>query len=195
MKIVAITGSIGCGKTYLSNIIKKLGFSVYNPDEWVRDLYKKDNFLKIIQREFPQSFDEKGIFHKRNLRNMVFNDNELLKKLENIIHPFLKKKFKQIIHKYAKKNEFLFIDVALLYEMNWNKYCDFTIVADVDDELQMKRVIQRDHITQEDFMKIIKIQMDKKETKKNADFIIDTGLTYGINKAQLIKFIQEVRFL
>ena len=41
MRIIGITGSIGCGKTYLANIIKSLGYSIYNPDFWVRDLYKR----------------------------------------------------------------------------------------------------------------------------------------------------------
>ena len=102
MKIVGITGSIGCGKTYLANIIKKLGFSVYNPDFWVRDLYRKKDFLQVIAREFPQTF-ENGVFNKRKLRTLVFDDNKQLKKLESLIHPFLGKKLKKIIKSQETK--------------------------------------------------------------------------------------------
>ena len=118
MKIVGITGSIGCGKTYLANIVKKLGFAVYNPDEWVRGLYKKKEVLSCVRNEFPEVFDENGVFYKRKLRNIVFNDRLKLKKLELIFHPLLKKKLKKIIHKYAENEDILFLYVALLYEMN-----------------------------------------------------------------------------
>ncbi|MEE6206588.1 MAG: dephospho-CoA kinase [Alphaproteobacteria bacterium] len=192
MIIVGITGSIGCGKTYLANIIRSLGFATYNPDHWVRDLYRKAEFLKVIQKEFPSTFDEQGIFNKRMLRNIVFNDNKQLKHLESLIHPFLKRKLKQIIHTKALKDEILFLDVALLFEMHWDKYCDFIIDADVTDNIQMQRVIERDHITEEDFKKIISVQSSKDFKKYKSDYVIDTALPYGINKMQLIKFIQEV---
>lgn len=191
MKIIGITGSIGCGKTYLANIIKKLGFSVYNPDEWVRDLYKKADFLAVIRQEFPQVF-ENNVFNKRKLRNIVFDDNKQLKKLENIIHPFINKKLKRIIHKFAQTEDILFLDVALLYEGNWDIYCDYVIVADVDDKVQMQRVMERDHISAEDFKKIIAVQNEKENTKERADYVIDTGLREGINKVQLIRFISEI---
>ena len=192
MIIVGITGSIGCGKTYLANIIRSLGFSTYNPDFWVRDLYKKADFLKVIKREFPAAFDEQGIFNKRKLRNIVFNDKKQLKHLESLIHPFLNKTLKKIIRKKALTNDVLFIDVALLFEMHWDKYCDFIITADVADDIQMRRVMERDHITEEDFKKIISVQTSKDFKKYKSDFVIDTALPYGINKVQLIKFIQEV---
>ena len=89
MIVVGITGSIGCGKTYLANMISDLGYSVYNPDKWVGELYKNSDFLNIIKQNFPMTF-ENGIFNKRSLRNLVFNDKSQLQKLENIIHPFLK---------------------------------------------------------------------------------------------------------
>lgn len=192
MKIIGITGSIGCGKTYLANILKSMGYSVYNPDLWVRNFYKNNNFLNIIKQNFPAVFDADGIFNKKKLRNMVFNDNKQLKKLESIIHPFLKIKLKKLINKYAGCSDFLFLDVALLLEMGWDKYCDFIIVADVDEEIQIKRVMERDGINRDDVEKIIAIQSDKMIKYSAADYIINTALPEGINKIQLIKFIKEI---
>ena len=192
MKIVGITGSIGCGKTYLANIVKKLGFAVYNPDDWVRNMYKKKFFLSLVKNEFPQCFNNNDVLDKRKLRNIVFENKNKLKKLENIFHPFLKNKLKKIIKKHAIDTDIIFLDVALLYEMNWDIYCDYIIAADIDDDTQMQRVMKRDNITKEDFEKIIKVQNNKKDTKEKADFIINTGFTYGINKVQLIRFIEEV---
>ena len=191
MKIVGITGSIGCGKTYLANIIKKLGFSVYNPDFWVRDLYQKKDFLQVIAREFPQTF-ENGVFNKRKLRTLVFDDNKQLKKLESLIHPFLGKKLKKIINKNARYEDVLFLDVALLLEFGWDKYCDYIIVADVYDEIQKQRVMKRDHISEADFNKIVAVQMDKNLKRAFADVVIDTNSKENHLKVLLIKFIEEI---
>ena len=65
-------------------------------------------------------------------------------------------------------------------------------MADVDDHIQMSRVMQRDNITAEDFKKIISMQNDKNYTRNKADYVIRTNLPYGVNKVQLIKFIQEI---
>lgn len=191
MIVIGITGSIGCGKTYLAKMINNLGFATYNPDFWVRDLYKKTSFLRLIKENFPQAFNEEK-FDKRKLRNIVFNDDIQLKKLENLIHPLIKEKLKSLIKKSLLKEEVIFLDVALLYEMNWDKYCDFVIVADVNDKIQKQRVMKRDNISEDDFNKIIKRQTSKEYKKFMADYVIDTSLPDGINKVQLIKFIQEV---
>ena len=191
MIIVGITGSIGCGKTYLANIIKKLGYSVYNPDEWTRNLYKKESFLNLIRKQFPQVF-EKDKLNKRVLRNLVFNDNKELKKLEKIVHPFLNKRLKKTIHKFASRQDIMFLDVALLLEFGWDKYCDYMVVADVDDLTQQQRVMVRDGITAADFAKIVAVQMPKSEKKEYADWIIDTGADENLLKVQLIKFIKEI---
>lgn len=192
MIVIGITGSIGCGKTYLAKIINSLGFATYNPDFWVRDFYKKASFLSLIKDNFPQTFNHEGKFDKRKLRDIVFNDNTQLKKLEKLTHPLINKKLKNIIKKASIKEDIIFLDVALLYEIGWDKYCDFVIVADVSDEIQKQRVMKRDNITEEDFNKITATQTSKEYKKFKADYVIDTSLSYGINKVQLIKFIQEV---
>ena len=191
MIIIGITGSIGCGKTYLANMIKSLGFSVYNPDVWVHELYTKSSFLKVIEKNFPQTF-ENGIFNKRILRNCVFGNNKQLQKLESLIHPFLKQKLKSIVHQYAQKNDFLFLDVALLFEMEWHKYCDYVIVADADEQTQKQRVMKRDNVSEEDFAKITAIQIPQQHKKELADYVIDTTMPDGINKVQIIKFMEEI---
>ena len=159
MKIIGITGSIGCGKTYLADIIKSMGYSVY---------------------PLAPTMD------------IVFNENKQIKTLESIIYPFLKRKLKKIINKFAQKNDFLFLDVALLLEMKWDKYCDYIIVADVEKEMQIQRVMERDNIKREDVEKIIAVQSDNLIKYSAADYIINTALPDGINKIQIIKFLQEI---
>ena len=191
MILTAITGSIGCGKTTISCILREQGFLVYDMDKWVKLLYYKKDFLQTIKKYFPEVFDLQGEFNKRVLRNLVFNDSDRLKVLENLIHPFLTDKLRKIIRR--NKNEGLvFVDVALLYEMGWDKYFDYVIVADVDYEEQKKRVMKRDCISAEDFEKINKVQLSQLEKKRKADFIIDTGATNGQLVRNVLSVIEEL---
>lgn len=191
MKIVAVTGSIGCGKTYISNIIRSLGYNVFDADKEVRFLYKNKYFLSLVKQNFPLVFNG-NIFNKKKLRDLVFNNDEKLKKLESIIHPLLKKKLKEKIKKTYKNSDLLFIDAALIFEMNWDIYCDYIILADVDKEIQKQRVINRDKISEQDFKKIIAKQMDNDIKKNNVDIIINTELPDGVMKCLLIEFISEI---
>ena len=192
MKIIAITGSIGCGKTFLAKIIRKLGYVVYDADKWVKYLYYRPAFLNVIKQNFPKVFDDDGSFNKRKLRNLVFNDNTELKRLEKIIHPFLRRKLLNVIHKNAKTERVFFFDAALLFEMKWNIYCQAVILADVDKNIQKQRVMKRDNISAEDFEKIVSLQMDNEHKKIFTDVIINTNKPENLLKSELIKVIKEL---
>ena len=189
MEIIGITGSIGCGKTTIAGIIRNLGFVVYDADVWCRQLYYQKDFLEVIKKNFPLVF-ENGIFNKRKLRTHVFNNNKDLKKLENLIHPFLKKKFIKVISKNSHNNNIIFVDVALLFEMGWNKYCTTIIVADVDYEIQKQRVMKRDNISEQDFENIVKVQLSNDYKKILSDYVINTDKPLSLLKVELIKLIK-----
>lgn len=193
MKIIAITGSIGCGKTFLANIIRSLGYVVYDADKWVKYLYYRPAFLNVIKQSFPKVFDNDGSFNKRKLRNLVFNNTNELKRLEKIVHPFLKQKLLNIIHKNAEKDCVLFFDAALLIEMKWNIYCQAVILADVDKNIQKQRVMTRDNVSAEDFEKIVSVQMDNEQKKKFADVVINTDKSEALLKVELINIIEELK--
>lgn len=189
MKLIAITGSIGCGKTTIAKELKKLGFTVFDVDGWVRRLYFKNDFINTIVENFPETA-ENGVFNKRKLRNLVFDDNKKLKKLEGLIHPFLNNQLKEIIRRNACYDDLFFLDVALLFEMGWDKYCDLVMVADVDAEIQKQRVMARDNVSAEHFEKINNVQMSQADKKALSDVIIETDVPLNLLKAQLISVIE-----
>lgn len=189
MKLVAITGSIGCGKTTIAKIVGKLGYTVFDVDGWVRRLYFKKDFIKVIQEHFP-AVAENGQVNKRALRNIVFSDNKQLKVLEGLIHPFLRETLKEVIRKNACRDDIFFIDVALLFEMGWDKYCDFILVADVDYEIQKQRVMNRDNVTAEDFDRINNVQLSNSYKINLADVVINTDKPKNLLKVEMINIIQ-----
>lgn len=191
MILTAITGSIGCGKTTIAHILRKQGYVVYDVDKWVRHLYYKKDFLDIVAKHFPQVFIN-GVLDKRKLRQLVFNENTKLKVLEGLIHPLLKQRLKRIIRR-SKIDEIVFVDVALLYEMGWDKYFDCVVLADLCYEKQKERVIKRDNISAQDFDKINKLQMSRDEKAKKVDFIINTDTTEGGLMQQVLDVVRKIK--
>ncbi len=191
MKLAAITGSIGCGKTTLSKIVRRLGYVVYDIDGWVRRLYYQKDFIKVIAAYFPEVMEGEKV-NKRKLRNLVFGDNARLKVLESLIHPFLKQTLMNVRRRNARRADLFFMDVALLFEMGWDKYCDYIVVADVDYETQKMRVMRRDNISAADFDKINRIQMDNAAKKVLADVIINTDKPINLLKVELLAMIEEI---
>ena len=191
MKLAAITGSIGCGKTTLSKIVRRQGYVVYDIDGWVRRLYYQKDFIKVIAAHFPEVMEGEKV-NKRKLRNLVFGDNARLKVLESLIHPFLKQTLMNVRRRNARRADLFFMDVALLFEMGWDKYCDYIVVADVDYETQKMRVMRRDNISAADFDKINRIQMDNAAKKVLADVIINTDKPINLLKVELLAMIEEI---
>ena len=194
MKLVGITGSIGCGKTTLAKIVKKLGYAVFDIDGWVRKIYFNKDFLLKLNNSFPNSVKD-GVADKRYLRNIVFNNKKKLKELENLIYPFLDEKIRKTVRLYAKKNNICFLDAALLFEKGWDKYCDVIILADVDYEIQKQRVMNRDNISAEDFDKINNIQIKNSDKKILSDIIVDTDKSMNLLKVELIEIIKNIGIL
>lgn len=191
MIIIGITGSIGCGKTTLSKQAKSLGFPVWDIDGWVRSVYRDKDFIRLVNREFFNLDSDKAV-DKRALRSLVFNDYQQLKKLEQLIHPFLQRRLRRFINKTARRKGLVIIDAALLFELNWNRYCDYVIVADVAYEVQKKRVMARDHISAEEFEKINARQMPNAEKVLKADVVIDTNKPENVLRASLALLFEEL---
>lgn len=191
MAFVAITGSIGCGKTTISNILRDMGYLVYDVDAWCRELYFKNDFLEVIKKNFPETFNN-GIFNKRELRKIVFDDVKKLKLLESLTHPYLTKKLLDSVCDY-NGDDIIFTDVALLYEMGWEQYFDKVVLADVEYEIQKNRVMKRDNISGEDFDKINNIQMKRDEKIKKVDFIVDTGCSEEELIVKIKKLIKDIK--
>jgi dephospho-CoA kinase len=191
MLLVGITGSIGCGKTTLAKIVKKLGYAVLDIDGWVRKIYYNKDFLKVLGQAFPGAV-QNGVADKRYLRKLVFNDKTQLERLESLIYPFLNAQIRRLIQKHAQKNTIFFLDAALLFEKKWDKYCDFIILADVEYEIQKQRVMKRDNVSAEDFDSINDIQIKNEDKKHKVDKVIDTNKSLNLLKVELIDVLNSL---
>lgn len=191
MRLIGITGSIGSGKTTLAKIVRDLGYAVYDVDAWVRRIYHNKNFLNELENKFKGSV-KNGVADKRYLRKIVFNDSKKLAELESLVYPFLNKMIRRQKLKKARENYVVFLDIALLFEKGWNKYCDFIVLADVDYEIRKKRVMERDNVSEEGFKSIDNVQMSNEKKKELADVVINTDKSLNKLKVEMIDLLSLI---
>ncbi|MBS3097856.1 dephospho-CoA kinase [Candidatus Woesearchaeota archaeon] len=183
--IIGITGSFGTGKTTVSDLFKKYGYSVINVDELYRDIYEK-NWL--LRERIGKAF---GTADREELKKIVFSDKNKLKKLNTITHPVIINKIKSMIKKINKKN--IIIDAPLLIEANAVGLVDKLIVVICHKEEQIKRLLKKGKYTKKEIDNIIKSQMPLKEKLKYADYIIDNSYSIDNTKKQLKELVKLLK--
>ncbi|WDT68231.1 dephospho-CoA kinase [Cloacibacterium sp. TD35] len=174
-KIIGITGGIGSGKSTVSKFIEELGFPVYDSDFWAKELVNIDENLKsrIIELLGEESYDEHGKYNRKFVAEKVFDHQELLLKLNQIIHPAVKIHFENWVN--AQNAEFVFKETALLFELKLNESCYQSILVTADENIRIKRVMDRDSRTYREVKEIIGKQMPEAEKVKLADFVIQNN--------------------
>ena len=187
-KIIGITGGIGSGKSTVSKFIEELGFPVYDSDFWAKELVNIDENLKsrIIELLGEESYDENGKYNRKFVAEKVFDHQELLLQLNQIIHPAVKINFENWVN--AQTAEFVFKETALLFELKLNESCYQSILVTADENIRIKRVMDRDGRTYREVKEIIDKQMPEVDKVKLADFVIQNNT----DLESLKEFTQQV---
>ncbi len=188
-KVYGITGVISSGKSTVSKYFIDKGYEVYDADEIVHSLYKQDDVKEELIKMFGNSIIKDNEISRKVLGNIVFNNNELLKKLESFIHPLVKKEIVKLIKNTS--NDKIFFEVQLLFESGINNYCsDIIFVNCCEDEL-IKRLIKRNNISLDAAAKLLSLYNKEDISKKinHSHVIIDNSkeLCYTFNQLEKIK--------
>ena len=192
---IAITGKIASGKSTISEIIKKLGFSVFESDKEVNKLFREQAVKTKIKDLFFDKVDnlikKGGSINKTLLGDYVFLKEEELKNLENLIHPLLNKKKQKFID-LNKKKKILFFDIPLLFEKKlFNEY-NFIIYLHVKKKIQEERALKRKKMNKDKFEKILSTQnYNLKELNEFISIKIDTSKDLNQIKKNLSSFINK----
>jgi dephospho-CoA kinase len=172
MKIIGLTGGIGSGKTTVAQMFKDLGVPVYIADIEARKL---TNSSKVIKRKLMKllgsSCYQDGVLDRKYVASKVFNDSELLDKLNKIIHPEVAAHFKRWQNK--QQGTFCIKEAAILFENDGYKQCDLTILVVSPEQERIRRVIARDQISEKEVLARIKNQWSDEKKRKFADIIIE----------------------
>lgn len=175
--IVGLTGSIGMGKTSAATMLRSLGLPICDSDALVHNLMKKGGAaVSQIEAEFGGVvFD--GEVNRVALGKKVFRNTSALTNLENILHPLVRASQQQFIKRCgARRLPAAVLDVPLLFEVQTDQICDFTIVVSAPAFIQRQRVMARPGMTSQRLAATISRQMPDLEKRKRADFVVCTGL-------------------
>lgn len=191
--LVGVTGSIGMGKTTVALEISKYNFPVWNSDHIVHLLYKNGNEGYNLIKNIAPSAAVGDIIDRKILASLILSNPTLLKKVEQIIHPLVKKERIKFCKANSNKKLLIF-DIPLLFETFCDKWLDTIIVVTAPFEVQRKRVLRRALMTESKFLYILSKQMTDEEKVKRADFVLNTNVESSLlanNVRELVEVIKN----
>lgn len=146
MKRIGLTGGIGSGKSYIAEILEKMGYPVYYSDERSKVLTNTHPEIRtgLIER-FSEEIYTDGTLNKKMLASHIFKSEEDRVFVNQLIHPVVREDFQNWC---AQQNKALvFNEAAILFETGAYKQFDATILVVAPHELKMQRIMERDRCT------------------------------------------------
>ncbi|RLD19274.1 MAG: dephospho-CoA kinase [Bacteroidetes bacterium] len=170
---VGLTGGIGTGKSTVGQIFKLLGVPVYDADSMAKRLMVEDeNLITAIKDEFGSESYRSGSLNRQFLAEKVFKSEDLLDKLNSLVHPAVASDFDIWASKF--KGKYILKEAALLFESGSYNELDDVILVLSPLETRIERIAKRDpQRSPEQILNIIERQMPVDQAKGMADFIID----------------------
>jgi dephospho-CoA kinase len=181
---IALTGSIGMGKSTVARMFADAGVPVFDADGIVRKLQGPGGALvERIGELFPGCV-RSGTLDRECLAQIVLEDPAKLAALEAIVHPAVRDWRKAFIDSNLGADALIF-EIPLLFETQSEKEFDKVIVVSAPPEVQRARVFERRGMTAAKLESILKRQMPDEEKRRRADFVIDTGGDLSTTEAQV----------
>lgn len=194
MIVLAITGSVGMGKSEASKYFLKQKIEVFDCDKEIASFYNSRKTVEEIRKVFPSIIIKENI-DKSGLAKIVFNDKHKLQFLETLLHKKLREEQSFWLRKKIReKKKIVVFDVPLLFEKDNLKKYDISIVVSCSKEIQKRRVLKRKGWNEDRLFKTLKQQMTDSKKQKLADIIFktDRGKRYLLNNIlTIVKLIKN----
>lgn len=196
MVVVGLTGGIASGKSTVSNYLKKMGAAIIDADLLARQVVEPGEkpWQKIKEDFGNQVLNPNGTLNRKRLAEIIFNDGERRKALNEIIHPEVIKKTLEMIDLYKKEGQvpLIVIDAPLLIEAGMDTLVDEIWIVVINEELQVQRLMARDNISREGALQRLRAQIPTKDKLKYAHRIIDNSLNLEHTLNQVQNFWHQV---
>lgn len=181
MIVLGLTGSVGMGKSATAKMFREEGVPVFDADAAVHHLYE-GKAAPLIEAAFPGT-TLSGRVDRERLSAKVVGDPGALKKLESIVHPLVREDRREFLARAkASGAKVALLDIPLLFETEGFEAVDKVVVVSAPAEVQRKRVLAREGMTEEKFKAILARQMPDAEKRRRADFVVDTS--HGFDAAR-----------
>lgn len=187
MLSIGITGSFASGKSYVLNLIAEEGYKIFSSDECVSNLYEN----KAIQNQILKLIPILKSFDKKKLAEIIYDDPLSRERIESFMHPLVLKEIKNFKEKNSLEN-FVLIEVPLLFEARWEQYFDFIITIYCSEDKRLEHAKSKVNFDQKIYNKLEKMQFSQAEKMKRADFIINTGVKMVELQTQIANILEKI---
>ena len=183
----AICGNIASGKTTVQRILEEKGYKVLDTDEVSHKLLTiKNKPLYDAFREYDVF--ENGEFSRYKVGQIVFSNEKVKQKLEKVLHPQIAEVIKNFFEENQSEN-IVFVAIPLLFETNMQQLFDKIIFVYADDNIRMKRLLNRNNYTIEQAEARMKSQMPQDEKVNKSDYIINNNGSIDDLREQIFKLV------
>lgn len=172
--VLGITGGIGSGKTYVSDILAHIGVPVYDTDSRTKALYVYDSRLgKSLRSLLGEDIFQDRVFMPRVMGGRIFSNPELLVEVEKAVHPAVMDDFVRWKDSFAGKSPYVIMESAILLEKPFVKrFVDRSLTVTANLETRIQRVMKRDSATRETVLARLERQWSDEQRISCSDFVI-----------------------
>ena len=177
---IGLTGGIASGKSTIANYIKKYkDIPILDADQYSKELIKpkSNSYKKVLAYFGPQIVDEYSSVNEINralLKKIIFENSIHRKWTQNLLHPLIKEKMIEKCNQFDK-NKILLLVIPLLFEANFTDICTEIWLVKCPKEVQKKRLMKRNIISENEAEKIINLQFNFEDKSKFSDVILDNS--------------------
>ena len=171
---IGVTGGIGSGKTTVCRVFSALGIPVFAADEEARKIMETDpSVMQKVNDIAGVEIYTGGILNRSELAGLIFNNRELLDKINKVVHPVVRENFNN--WQMSQGSDYVILEAAILFESGSFRSVDriITVVAPVEERIE--RVVRRNNLTREQIMERIRNQTEDDYKVSRSDYVIDNA--------------------
>ncbi|MDR0385711.1 MAG: dephospho-CoA kinase [Prevotellaceae bacterium] len=189
---VGLTGGIGSGKSIVCKVFESMGIPVYQADAAAKKLYDTDDELRnSLKSLFGEHLYASGSLDRRKLAEIIFSNDENLRKINELVHPAVKKDFLKYVSLLPETTPYAIHEAAILYEAGIAHIFDLVINVYAPESIRIKRVVVRENTTEKDVKQRIASQWNDELKVKLSDYnIINDDKTPVL--PQIFKIHEEI---
>ena len=197
--VIGLTGGIGTGKSTVSQILKEKKFPVIDLDIISHEVIKFPKVVEKIVENFGKEvleYNNTGnwIVSREKLGRVIFGNREKRLILNSVMHPEILRIMREKILECKKENKIIFVEIQLLFEVQWEKEFDYILLVSAEKETQIKRILSRDNRSKEEALSIINSQMSLDEKKKRSDYVIENDGNIKDLEKKVDDFLKKIEF-
>ena len=197
--VIGLTGGIGTGKSTVSQILQRKGYKVIDLDVISHEVIKFPKVVEKIVENFGKEvleYNNTGnwIVSREKLGRVIFGNREKRLILNSVMHPEILRIMREKILECKKENKIIFVEIQLLFEVQWEKEFDYILLVSAEKDTQVKRVLNRDRRSEEEALNIINSQMSLDEKKKRSDYVIENDGNIQDLERKIDEFLKKIEF-